>query len=38
MFACAPMRFNFSRLHLLERSLSHDRLGMPMEAILDTGG
>ena len=32
MFACAPMRFTFSHLHLLERSLSHDRLGMPMEA------
>ena len=38
MFACATMRFTFSHLHLLERSLSHDRLGMPMEAILDTGG
>ena len=27
MFACAPMRLTFSHLHLLERSLSHDRLG-----------
>ena len=38
MFACAPMRFTFSQLHLLEHSVSHDKLGMPMEAILDTGG
>ena len=38
MFACAPIRFTFSHLHLLEHSLSHDRLGMPIEAILDTGG
>ena len=37
-FACAPMRFAFSHLHLLKRSLSHDRLGVPMEAILDTCG
>ena len=37
-FACAPMRFTFSHLHLLDRSLSHDRLGMPMEDILDTCG
>ena len=29
MFACAPIRFTFSHLHLLERLLSHDRLGMP---------
>ena len=28
-FACAPMRFTFSHLHLLKHSLSHDRLGMP---------
>ena len=34
--ACAPMRFPFSHLCLLGRSLSHDRLGLPMEAILDT--
>ena len=38
VFACAPMHFVFSHLHLLERSLSHDRLSMPMEAISDTGG
>ena len=30
--------FTFSHLHLSERSLSHDRLGMPMEGILDTSG
>ena len=36
--ACAPMRFPFSHLHLLGRSLSHDRLGLPMEAILGTCG
>ena len=32
------MPFIFSHLHLLQRFLSHDRLGMPMEAILDTCG
>ena len=37
-FAWAPMRFTFGHLHLLKHPLSHDRLGMPMEAILDTGG
>ena len=31
MFDCAPMHFPCSHLHPLWRSLSHDRLGMPME-------
>ena len=33
--ACAPMHFLVSLLHLLGRSLAHDRLGLPMEAIVD---
>ena len=36
--ACVPMRFPFSRLQLMGRSVSHDRLGLPMEAILDPCG
>ena len=37
-FASAPMRFTLSHLHLLKPSLFHDKLGVPMEAILDTCG
>ena len=37
MFACGPMPFPFSHLHPLGRSLSHDRLGLPLETPLATG-
>ena len=37
MFACAPLPLPFSPLFLLQYLLSHGRLGLPMEALLDTG-
>ena len=37
MFDCAPMTFPFSHCILWGAALSHDRLGLPMEALLDPG-
>ena len=37
VFVCASLYFPFNHLHTLWHPLSHDRLGMPMEALLDLG-